>query len=660
MNRFYKNSKSPFALTTLCLLLSACGGESNTFNEGSGSTGGGQGNGSMTLLCPSDDLSCVDVVFDDTPVVNLNYECGKYNGVTDATGTARCPIDSNVKFYLKAANGVRRVNLGTFSIKSVRNNDPSEAQDTSLIRIGVKELAENTTGASINNLDDSATATAAINISRLLQSLRRKSEPYVETAPVNRVYIDNAVKADIEKISQNVEPKDFLDDTFEEKLAPWLEAQKRTLLDEGVAKARLEKTILATKSGIFFSTPTATLDWGMQIGSLNLDLGISGSNANNQRASVAVYMLTDRTGQTTGYGMQWTGQTTTAQDAYKLFLTSNFAKMRINNASGSIDPYTDRFNKLGFKVGPKTYEANDANQYSGDTFSFNNGKLIRDLAVFGSADVYEFFTRVKIADQTELGTWEQKTPTGSTSFTGNATVFKTGAINSYFDPAVWRTKDSITAGNYIFPLYATFTFSYDDAYLEECKKQALTCAKSDQLPVVFLENGDIMTDGDNADLLVNSKAVCGQGNIPQTRIGTVRAAYTSTDGNQAYINPSVILSGDQFGALDGIQIGTSALAPRVKINIAGIKQAATGQQGSINVTSAEGGDTASGNAPGVWVNGFNSFTGFRVAQKEAEDAAEEKPEKPSPAITKAQKLASEQVAGNLAASVSSCYTVKQK
>ena len=223
MNMFYTKSKKPFALTTLCLLLSACGGGSNNIIEDPTSV-----DETAAVQCLSTDKSCIDFVFDDTPVVNLNYECGKYRGVTNATGVARCPIDSNVSFYLKANGGARRVNLGVYSVKAVRDVDASELQDTALIRVGVKELAENTTKSQLLSLDNSPAAITAINLSRLLQSLGRTSEPYVATAPVNRIYIDNDVKADIEKLTKNVEAEDFNDAGFEEKLAPWLSEQKRT------------------------------------------------------------------------------------------------------------------------------------------------------------------------------------------------------------------------------------------------------------------------------------------------------------------------------------------------------------------------------------------------------------------------------------------------
>ena len=660
MTTFYIKSKKPLALTTLCLLLGACGGGSNNIIEDPTST-----DVDVPVECASTERSCVDLVFDDTPVANLNYECGKYRGVTSNTGVARCPIDSNVNFYLKATGGIRQVNLGTFSIKSVRSRDPSESQDTSLIRVGVKELAENTTRSSMVNLNEGIAATTAINISRLLQALGRTSEPYINTAPVNRIYIDNDVKADIEKLSKNIDAKDFQDDIFEEKLTPWFEAQKRVLLDEATAKARLEKHILAIKSGVFFSTPTATLDLGEQLGSTSLDLGISGSSNTNERASVALFSLADRVGQGIGYGLQWTGPFTSTQDTYKLFITSNFAKMRVNGTDSQsvINPYTNRVTDTSFKVGPKAYSTSGGNQNNNDTFSFINGKLIRDLGVLGSANIYEFYTGVKLEDQTELGTWQQKTQTGTTSFTGNATLFKTGAVNTYLDPAVWRTKDSVKSGTYLFPLYATLTFNYGSEYIAECKKQGLECGTAASLPVVFLENGDIMTNG--AAMPVNSQPMCKSANdssstVTQTRIGTVRAAYSSTDGNQSYISPSIILSGDQFGILDGTQIGTSALSPRVKINLAGIKQVAAGQNGTINITSAEGADAASGSATALWANGYNTFTSIRVAQRQAEIDSTTTVEKPSPDVTNEQKLAAKLVQGVLLIKTSSCYEVEQK
>lgn len=689
MRNFYQASKLPFALTSLCVLLSACGGGSNTINENP-SAGGGT---NTAVECASSDTSCVDLVFDDTPVVNLNYECGKYRGLTSNTGVARCPANSNVTFYLKTADGIRRIDLGSIAVKPVRNSISSEVQDTSLIRITPKDLAESVTGTGIASLDSSTGAAMAINISRLLQSIARsnfsdpalpylgKNEPYIDDAPVNRVYIDPETKAGIEKLTENVTAKDFQDKTFLSKIQPWLDEQKITLISEAEAKRRLEKVILAKNSGIFYASPS--LDSGLfQSTGVDLKLGVSGTGSNgiDNTASVAMFALTSRTGDSTGYGLEWVDKASDSLAKYTVYLKNKYSKMRLANDSKVFDPYTNRFSNFNFTVQPKAYtEGTNATTYAGNIFHFANGRLIRDLAVLGSADVYNLYNGETIKDTSELGTWDQKNTIGVTSFSGTASVFKRGAVNTYLDPAVWRVKQLVAKGEtYQFPLYATLTINYRDDYTKDCD----SCAKSETLPVAILANGDIVTDGSDASNYTNSTAMCGEpkkdsrgdpilgtdGNpvyVEQKLIGTIRAAFPSTTSNDYYISPSIVISGAEFGALDGTLIG---IGDRVKINLAGVRNVNAGQRGSINATSAEPILDGDGNVvvqgidninPAIWANTYNSFTSLRVAYNAANEQATN-PVKDIDPITPAEKRAANQDYGDLQISTSLCYTVRKK
>ena len=641
MQKIYQASKLPFALTTLCLMLSACGGGSNTINEDP--TGGGTGN--VVSECPTSNATCVDVLFDDTPVVNLNYECGTYRGLTTATGVARCPIDSNVTFFLKNPDNARRVTLGTVAVKPVRNVIAAEAGSDSLIRITTKDLAEATTNTAITALDSSVGATAAINMSRLLQTLARTSEPYIDSAPINRVYIDTDVKTGIEKLEKDIVPADFQSNEIVAKLQPWLEVQKRTLISADEAKRRLDKVVVTKNAGIFTANPTLDVGFSSSF-NVDLKLGVSSTNSNSTFASMAMYSSVDRSGQNTGFGLQWVSNATNLADKYTIYLKNNFSKMSLTTPQAGFNPYTKRFSNFSFNVGPKTYTSSaDANTYNGDVFSFANGKLVRDVAVLGSSDVYELYTNEAIKDRSELGTWEQKSSLGATNFSGTATVSKVASVNTYLDPAVWRVKDGVRTGeNYLFPLYMTLTLNYDKAYTDACS----TCAASQTIPVAVLENGDIITDGDNSTAFTGSKAMCGEGGITQKRIGTVRAAAPSGDGSQLFFNPSILLAGSQFGALDGTVIGIES---RIKINLAGIRNVATGQRGSINATSADLGE--SDQNPAIWTNLYNFFTSLRVNYQPATNET-------LVAITPEQKLAANQLAGTLQANTSECYKVYQK
>lgn len=706
--------KLPFAMTALCLLLTACGGGSNNI-----ATTGSDG-GVISNLCASSDTNCLDVVFDDTPVANLNFECGVYFGVTGNTAAARCPVNSTVKFFVKATNGTRRVNLGEYLVKPVRTTDASEALDTSLIRITVKDLAEGITGTSIGSLDDDAAKTA-INLSRFIQSIGLKSEPYIQSAPVNRIFVDKdlvngtvakaatatspavAATPGLDILTADVDAKDFKDSTFVTKLTPWLTAHNRSLISADEAKNRLQKTILAVKSGLYFGTPVQRLTIGNPDTENDFDLGVSGNGSINAAIQVtnAVYALAGRDGVSSGYGMQWASDVPkTNADIFKMFISNKFAKMRV--AGGGVDPFTGRFKNFSLKVSKAQFVGDTDSSYAavsdngsstlyedtfgkGDIFSFVNGKLQRDLVIVGTRAAYKRYLEKDVADVSELGTWEQKTDPATTSgnrvYNGRATLYKIAAVNSYLDPKVWRVKELVATGqNYVFPLYATLTFNYSDNYKEACKPQNTpACPASRQLSIVFLENGDIWTSFNSTersvDTSVDTEAVCvapvttPTGSQKQDmRIGTVRAAFLNQAATQYYISPTIIMSGKSFGALDGMQIGTSALSPRVKINLAGVISAPKDTRGSLNVTSAEPILDSNGNmvadglanqSDALWANGYNSLIASYVANAEAE-AESNTTTTPTPPPPAALKLAATQSIGTLTIAPSSCYKVRAK
>lgn len=692
--------KLPFAMSALCLLLSACGGGSNNISSANNNT-------NSQSLCSTSDTNCVDLVFDDTPIANLNFECGVYFGTTGNTGVARCPINSTAKFSIKTSKG-RKINLGQYVVKPVRIVYASELLDTSLIRVSVKDLAENIAGGSISSLDDnSAAVRTALNLSRLLQSVGLKSEPYIATAPVNRVFIDKdlvngtpaqaatstspavTAKPGLDLLTEDVAAADFKDDTFSTKLQPWLDANGRTLISTAEAKSRLQKTFLAIKSGFYYGTPSQRLTIGKEGTEEDLDLGISGNGTVRPVIQVtnAVYTLTGRNGGTIGYGMQWASEDPkTEKQIFEMFTNTTFAKMRVS--SGGVNPYTSRFDNFKFIVSRAVFVGDEDNSYTtlstpsgskkyedtfetGNIFGFVNGKLQRDLVIPGTETAYKKYLDVdRLDDNTELGTWEQRTDpsnsTGDRIYAGRATVSKIGAVNTYLDPKVWRVRDLVARGqNYIFPLYAMLTFRYTDASVEECKKlpgaNDQTCPASRTLNVVFLENGDIWTSRNSTTSACIAPVVEPTSSQQKdVQVGTVRAAFLSTDGSQYYISPTIILSGKEFGKLDGVQIGTSALAPRVKINVTGVREAAAGSRGSLNLTSAEpitdsNGDGLNNTDDGLWVNGYNSYIINYVAY--AESLAEDDATKAPPA---ALKVAATQAFGVLKIDPSSCYRVPTK
>jgi hypothetical protein len=357
---------------------------------------------------------------------------------------------------------------------------------------------------------------------------------------------------------------------------------------------------------------------------------------------------------------------------YQLFLNSDFAKMRVNPLSGGIDPITNKFSNFNLKVSAAKYVGETSAGYgtsqqyndtfaSGDTFSFVNGKLIRDFSVIGSADVYKLYTGVVASDSTDLGTWQQMSANNTLSYSGKATLSKTGAVNTYLDPAVWRVKDAVTTGSkYLFPLYTTFTFKFPDAFVSACTSNGqISCPSSQSLNVIFLENGDIVA---NNTVGTDTTGQCTRDSGQDIPIGTVRAAYMSQDNTNYFVSPNLVLSGASFGLLDGIQVGTSALASKVKINLAGVVNAPAGTQGSINATSAEAVTDSSTGAvtttpdanlnPAMWVNGYDQFIQLHVNAAVNNSAATQP--------TAQEKVLANLASGNLSVNTASCYKVMQK
>lgn len=698
--------KLPFAVTALSLMLSACGGGSNNIATTPGSSSGGSN------ICTA--ANCVELLFDDTPVANLNFECGIYYGTTGNTGSIFCPLDSTVKFFVKASNGTRRVNLGSFLVKRVRDINASENGDTPLIRVTAKDLAENITGTPIASLDDEAAKTA-INLSRFIQSIGLKSEPYIASAPVNRIAIDKdlvngtpakaatstsaAVAAipGLDMLSKDIEPADFKDGSFVTKLKPWLDAHKRTLISEAEAKARLAKNFKAVKSGLYYSLPEQRLIIGQENTENDLDYGIGGKGTIDTAFQVtsAVFAMSTREGQTIGYGMQWASKDYKDEvGIFNLFRTKKFAKMRV--LSGGVDPYTSRFNDFKFQVSGANFQGAENTAYrsasdtpgsnsyettfsKGNIFGFLTGKLQRDLVIPGTAAAYKRYLQEDLKDQTVLGTWEQKTAPASTGDLGNkvyegrANISKIGGINTYLDPKVWRVEELVAKGqNYIFPLYATLTFKFSDAYYDACTKKPGTtpCEKSRSLNVVFLEDGDIWTNNYSTPtecVPAVREVPPNSTQQPDIRVGTIRAAYLSSDATQYYISPSILLSGPSFGSLDGMQIGTG-VTDRIKINVTGVRTAAAGSKGSLNATSAEA--IVSGGAvvvkgednvnDALWSNLYNSYILTYVAAINADEASKDPQYDKERPLAQDLVLAAQQAAGVLTVDTASCYKVQRK
>lgn len=613
--------KKVFTIGLLAAGLAACSGANNQINSNASGAG-------TTNTCGSSQ-NCVRVEFVDDPVINLNYSCSPVVNVTDETGVAICPANSRVEFYLQSTKSNRRVVFGSFLVAPAGQ---------SLLRVTPLDLLSNR--EDVTQLNDPA-ATVAINVTRFLQALREHDrtgeeiEPFIATAPVNRIRITNALKDQLDLLTEDVQASDFASEQFATKLRPFLEASSRQLITPEQAQARLMTTLKAIKTGVYYGTPAITLPpsvggapsvIGLSNGDVNeLALGIEGkavadasSDANGLlRSTLALYGLVDREGAHIGQALQWTGRANTPEGVYNLYRQNDFEKLRPVNTLGGFDPITN-------EVSGQWRWSSVTNPQK--IVDFNEGRLVRNFSMVGSQRIYQNLT----AETTEppagtIGRWIQPSvsvvrPNGSSEtlpeIKGTATISQVANVNTFFDRLVWRTKDTVESGQFVFPLHVTLRFRYGSVQ-SGCPQGG--CTDLPNLSVTILENGNIISDFSPVENPLGANGNCASVDpmtlrdttgVQEFRVGMVRAAYTGTDPSDAFIGPTMLFSGNVFGAHDGLQISTLAAAPRVKINVAGAISESTAA--TINMTdSSTEANTFGGQDPARWSNLYNAYLALR-------------------------------------------------
>lgn len=659
-----------FALSALSLALTACSGGSSTLNENPSLN-----DGTTITECKTND--CIELEFTDEPVVGLNYRCGTVVNMTDQTGIARCPNGSEVTFFLRAKGGKREIVLGKTVVRAVRSPTASETvADAPIVRLTPIDLAATST-TKVEDID-SAAAIQAVQITRFLQAIRDQSRPYIASAPVNILVVEGQnydIKKHIDELPENINFADFKAQSqiaaLEEKLAPFLVAADRQLPSEAVAKARLEVTLRAIQAGAYYGTPTITLpvindndlvDNENIIDLLQADklkLGIEGQGAggigSDRRATMAIYLLKDREGYSIGQGMYWSGVAKDSKTAYELYRNNAFDPMTLVNPQAGFSRFNGKIENFVWRT-----NINSADQQT--EIQFDEGVLVGNVAMAGGDRSYRnIVPTIKDGEPLPanvLGAWKQfrVSPSGeleaSPIYDGSATISKASSVNTVLEPAIWRTQDTVSVGEtYVFPLHVTFTLRGST----DCSLG--TCPVIGEFGATILENGNIISDLDgdcaatDADLK-DTSAVPSQ----EYRIGVIRAAYPDNQKQNFFIGPTIMLSGDAFKSvkrlsdptaapdnLDGVQIGTLTIAPRVKMNIAGVINAQEGRSGSVNITdSTLEADIKGGTKTASWVNVYSSY--YQLITNKTPD----------------QEAKAKNYTGGLSVQTSSCYAVKRK
>lgn len=226
------------------------------------------------------------------------------------------------------------------------------------------------------------------------------------------------------------------------------------------------------------------------------------------------------------------------------------AKIQVNAQNNWLNPLTRGINSS------ETLQMILSNN-SIENLKITSGKLLNGHTIPGTDGIYRKLLNLKETDPVDkstLGKWKQSID--SLSYNGSVEIYKANPPSNLLKN-VFKTKENVKSNDqYIFPLYATLTFSFSDQSITDKIK----------LGIVVDEHGDIRTDikpnATNSDMsgtCATVKSINSDGTITdsndqiQYRIGTT--GTTNFEETDKSISVRMILSNPKFGLLNGAVFG---------------------------------------------------------------------------------------------------------
>ena len=638
----------PFALTTLCLALASCGGESGNFineNDSAGVT--------TSTSCNTSATDCFGFVL-DYPVSGINFTCSSdtvNNFITLLSGntvTGACKIGDKATFTIKGRNTNNQISLGTVDLNKLSVLKISEFQ-----QLGIIDLATALTGQQPTQLNvNDNTIKVAMALVKIFQALGVQQAANV-VGDVQPIDLSENLKADLSKATGSVGVNNYLDGSYASIIQPWVDVS-------GISDAQAFKVVTqlvnignaGTYQSDFLPFPLS----GQSSSTVNFIEGFHGTGSGANELIANMYLLTDRTGNTFGYGMQWKGVPTTssATDNFgsnlarvSLLTLVSPEKMTANAQQNWVNPFSKQIGTAG----PFSFNVADS---ASSRMNIGQGKLLNNYIVAGTEAVYKATTKLDAGVAADYGKWSQ-TSNGASQFTGSLDISKTSPI-TYLDNRVFKTTNNVSSGEkYFFPLYTDLTFSFDDTSVTPVK-----------LGIVIDENGDIRSNigpAATADDLsagntcatipsANSTTLVDSNNVQQFRIGSTGAAnFTDTDKS---LTIRMILADPAFRKLEGVIVGlnqnlaitgstsSSVSTSGVKINLNNLLKGA-GEGRPVTITAFNSTSTAQ------WANVYAAYQLVYNNQ-----TAKQNSTLPNP--TADQQSLAKRVSGAIDISLPACYT----
>jgi len=550
----------PFALTTLAIMLNGCGGGSSNINEDPNS---GSNNGNLTSgSCKPNvsgtatrDSNCFEFAL-DYPVEGINFECSTALGqhfvtsLSQGTVTGTCKVGDTARFYLQG-KGDKQIFLGSVKLDTIGKYTAfvnNGSQKTSLpVYLRLLDLASGITGKAPATLDkNDETIKVAIALVRIFQSIGfEKGDNLI--GDIQPTEITDEKKDLLTKLSQSVTAADFQSGAYASLLKPWLDVSP--ISDDEAYKLVVQTTNLSN-AGTYEATDIlkAFLFRGCNLNSYD---NCEVSTSTNLRQSVnSMYLLADRQGYTLGYGLQWNGVKKDLTDPLNLLRNVKPVKMNVNAQNAWLHP-------ISREIQSTTPLRLSLSDNPNEDLQIYQGKLFNDYAIAGNEFVYKSLTNLSTGNPQHYGRWRQNL--GGENYNGGVDIYKGNKI-SFLESSVFKTAGNVKAGEtYIFPLYATLTFNFEQ-----------TGAQPVNLGIVIDEHGDIQTDikpnatttdmSGHCATVTTSNLIDSLG-VQQYRIGTTAATLDNPINSDRSVYIRMILANPKFANIDGAMIGLTFIGP---------------------------------------------------------------------------------------------------
>lgn len=619
------------ALTALVSALVGCGGESGNINEDTN-------NGVTTSTsCKTTDANCQSfyMVY---PIAGLNFDCSsdKMNHfVTAQSGnafTGACKLGDTVNFSIKGQTADKQINLGSLDLKTISPINIGQ-QPLSLLDMATAMVGK--APATFDLSDD--TVKVATALVRIFQALGVQQNSNI-AGDIQPVAMTEDFKNGLSKITRSLSVSDFKDGSYAAALVGWVDV---STVSEAQALNVVKKMANIQNAGIYNAeifTPSSLVDLAI----LKYTSGFRGSSSTTNKQIIAnMYLMTDRQGLTSGYGLLWQGVPKNTGDLGYLTLISQFAptKMTAQTQSTWLNPLTKSLSSaqpFRFSFGSN----------SSDDLKIFQGKLLDNYLVVATDDLYKRAMNTTTVDSSVFGRWT-KTADNET-FNGTIDLAKISPI-TYLDRRVFKSSNNISSGRYLFPLNATLIFKFTDTSVADVK-----------LGIVIDENGDIRTDiganattndmSGNCGILTNSM----QDNfgVTQYRIGTTGAANFSASDKSITIR--MILNEARFGLLEGVLLGLNQ-----GLAVSGETSSAQLSSGGVKINLNNLLDE-SANSRALSITDFNNNSANWANIYAAYQRVYNNISNVQPAPTTAQIELAKRTSGTLSIELPNCYSVKNK